>query len=434
MRALLASIALLVASACGAEEPTPKHVVVIVIDSTDAGQLSAQGGLPGLTPNIDALGERGVRFTRAYSNNTWTLPSTTSLLSGQFQENHGVMTNLHRAGESLELLPEAFARAGWKTGAYVQMIYASETYGLGQGFGDYTYTGYNERTAQVPMAQAGLDWLDAHAGERAFLYLHFRRPHSPYDPRPKHAVEYVGPWRFGDQPAPKKAQHGDILNEAELTDAERDDIEYLYRANLATIDRQLEDLLAPLAEREDTLVVLTADHGEGMGQHGFYGHGARLWEEVVHIPLIYSGYGLEPREVAQPACTVDLVPTLVELCSLDWPSSQPLDGTSLTRALRGEDLDDRAIRITGHYAPTKAKRPQAAILRGDTGVVLDIDGEVRARDLFGAEAGTPPDALVESARQAVDRGLSNVVTNLVDDTLTEEQRAELQALGYTDDK
>lgn len=432
MRALLALVALLGASACGAEEPTPEHVVLVVIDSTDAGQLSAQGGLAGLTPNIDALGDRGVRFVRAYSNNTWTLPSTTSLLSGQLQENHGVMTNLHRAGESLELLPEAFARAGWNTGAYVQMIYASETYGLAQGFREYVYTGYNERTAQVPMAQAGLNWLDRHAGQRAFLYLHFRRPHSPYDPRPKHAVEYVGPWRFGDQPAPRKAAHGDILNEAELPDSEREDIEYLYRANLATIDRQLEELFDALAEREDTLVVLTADHGEGMGQHGFYGHGARLWEEVVHIPLIYSGYGLAPREVTQPVCTVDLVPTLVELCDLDWPSSQPLDGTSLVGALRGEELPDRSIRITGHYAPAKTKRPQAALVRGDTSVVLDIDGEVRDRDLFGEPVGTPPEALVEDARRAVDHGLQNVVQGLVDDTLTDEQRAELQALGYLD--
>lgn len=440
---LPALLAAACAAACGGpDEPAARRIVLIVADATHAAHLGCYGGPEGLTPNLDALAERGVRFERAFANNAWTLPSTATLLTGQLAETHGVLTNHHRAEEDLELLPEIFAEAGFATAAFVQMLYASKAYGLDQGFDHYVYTGFTEAANPLATFEAAAAWIEEHRDERFFLYLHLRRPHSPYNPRPKDAIEILGPWPFEEWQPPQRAVHADVLEERELPDEERDAIQYLYRANLATVDRQLAAVLDLAGSLEETLVVVTSDHGEGLGQHGFYGHGGRLWAEVVDVPLVFAGASLAPRVDEAPAATIDVAPTLVELAGLRWPAGVPLDGRSLAPRLLGRPEGPRPpIPLSSRYSDDSAP-PEVALVAGPLKLVLEPDGDVRLSNRLAdpeeralLDLGGEPEAaeLLEMARALRERGLGRAARGRVDPQLTQEQLEELRALGYAGD-
>ena len=158
--ARLVSAALLVAS-CSRPDP-PQHVLLVVLDATHAGQLSCYGGPAGLTPALDALAARGVRFDRAHSAAAWTLPSTASLLTGQVPERHGVVTDEQALPDEARTLPELLRDAGWSTAAFVQMVYASDSYALDQGFDD------DIGAVESGLRRRRLDVVDHHS-ERAPL-------------------------------------------------------------------------------------------------------------------------------------------------------------------------------------------------------------------------------------------------------------------------
>lgn len=413
--------------------PAPERVLLIVIDATHAAHLSSYGGPEGLTPQLDALAARGVRFSRALSNNTWTLPSTTSLLTGQLQEAHGVVTNKHRVDERHELLPELFAEAGYETAAFSEMIYASAVHGLDRGFDHPRYYSITAGAHPDTLFRDATRWMDERADGRWFAYVHLRRPHSPYDPS-RLAMQRLGAAPPGSHPDDGLLAHADSKVQAPLSDEQDARLLELYRGNLANVDDQLADMLRRAADDDGMLVVLTSDHGEALGQHGSYGHGYELHAECVDIPSIWAGPGIAPGVDDTPVSTVDVTPTLVELCDLPRPSAA-LDGTSLApRLTRGAPARARPIPFSARY--NVGNTPAQGVRLGSLKLVLAGDGSYTLHDLdsdpderHDLAASRPDDAarLLELARARRALGAELADRDRVDIPAHE---AELRALGY----
>ena len=448
----LAAAALFASASCGGPEPPPaprlpeaRRVALIVLDATHAKHIGAYGGPEGLTPALDRLAARGVLFRRALSNHTWTLPSTATLLTGQLQEHHGVVTPKHRLPAAAVTLAELFSDAGWETGGFVQMAYASDAYGLGQGFDDYTYYGFESEHQHGETLLDFIEWLERPGDARRFAYLHLRRPHSPYLPEARYAESLEAGCPLADGRADERLARGDTLPPGtELDDDELAHLRHLYRGNLATIDAQLDVVLRRMAASGDTLVVLTSDHGEALGEHGDFGHGPLLWAENVDVPLVFRGPGLAPRVDDGPACTVDVFPTLVELCGLARPPAELTDGVSLAPRLLGEPAAPREpILLSGTHRP--GETPLVGFVDGDLKYVLVTEGDSPAdwgarvhdrladaherRDL-AAERADFVERMEPLARRWLEEHRDAARENTSDEELSPELQRDLDNLGY----
>ena len=421
--------------------PRPKRVVLIVLDATHAAHLGSYGGPAGLTPAIDALAARGVRFDRAFSNATWTLPSTASLMTGQLQETHGVVSTEQRLPDDAVVLADLFEAAGYTTAAFVQMVYASDVYGLGQGFGSTPHHDGRTDHSTRDMIRDLYSWLGAHRDDDLFLYVHLRRPHSPYDPDPTLLADLEAGHPLSDGSRDDVLRHADsqVASRGDISDADQERVEQLYRANLRTVDRELDALIESFERLGDTLIVLTSDHGEALGQHDHYGHGPKLFAEHIDIPLIVAGPGIEPGVDQGPACTIDVLPTLADLCELNVPSGHRIDGASLASRLTGTGrVDD------GRLIPFSAKHPgrdhsATGVIQGDWKFVLDADGRPRLSDRLLDPTGqhdlsAENPRLVERMRRFVqarrERFREGSVELPAPRELTEEQQESLKELGY----
>lgn len=369
---------LLLAAACGRQPEAPRHVLLLVLDATHGAQLSCQGGPAGLTPELDALAARGTRFARAFSNAAWTLPSTASLHTGQCPERHGVLTNHHALPAEAVTLAERLAADGRRTAAFVQMVYASDLHGLQQGFLDWHYYPVSLERREETLLEDLSAWRAAHAADRTFAYVHLRRPHSPYDP-PLEVLQRTGLPPLPADPARRAAliaADSELRETGALRDGELAVVQALYRGNLAAIDERLGPLLQDALARGDTLVLVTADHGDALGQHGVLGHGGTVWAETLDIPLLVAGPGVAAGRVDDgPACTVDLFPTLAEWCGVSTDGAA-LDGRSLVARLRGEPVAEAPrgpLPVAARYTEPGIE-PALAIFEGRHKLILQRDG------------------------------------------------------------
>jgi len=420
---------------CGAEQSeSVQHVVVVVLDTTNADHLGSWGGAAAASPTLDALAARGVRFSEARSNTTWTLPSTASLLSGQYQETHGVVTANDRVPDDLPLLTERFDDAGFDVAFISQMIFASERHGFDRGVDHFVYHGKNKNAPAFH--EAVRQRIDELGDQPTFTYVHFRRPHSPYDPSPEYLAPFEPGCALGGVSEDKDLRFADAVEDLELSDEEREHLVHLYRGSLREVDDKLGEMIEALGERltEDTLLVVTSDHGEGLGEHGDYGHGEQIYREHVHIPLLLVGPGLEPRVIDQPVSTVDLAPTLYEMVGIEPP--QGMEGRSLVGMLSGAAVEHAPVRLSGRWYPDS--NPQVGAV-GARWTVLHQDGEMRVFDRRHDSQEQSPQELAVSPdpELAMLMGLTQdlrkqrpAAKSVPAQQLTPEQIQELRRLGY----
>lgn len=435
-RAIVALLVSLGVSCSEGRDPPPERVLVIVLDTTHAAHLGCYGGPPGVSPHVDALAARGRRFAAARSNSTWTLPSTVSLLSGRLQESHGVVTNHHRLPDDLAVLPELASAAGWRSAAFVEMLYASAVHGLDRGFDDYHYYSMTAGAHPGTLTRDLLAWIDARRDERWLLYVHLRRPHSPYEGNPAVQRQLAPDCALEDGRLDGLLSRADSLVDEPLPDEQLEHLEHLYRGNLANADRTVGQMLDHLGADPHLLVLLTSDHGEALGRRGRFGHGYSLDGECVDIPLIVAGPGVVPGTDGGSASTVDVLPTLLDALDLEEPPG--LDGRSLWPRLSsppvGTDDDERPLLLSTRYL--RGRVPAQGVISGRFKLVLEEDGLARLFDL-AADPGElddlgsrHPDVLARlldlaEARRRAGQGLAERDTVEID--VREE---ELRALGY----
>ncbi len=323
IRTRIALSILLVVAGCAVwffsarHQPSAKirNVVLISIDTCRADHLSCYGFERKTTPNIDAVASQGVLFTRAHSTNPLTLPAHSSMLTGTNPPYHGVHDNgSHRLGDVNVTLAEIMRDHGYQTAAFVSAIVLKAQFGLDQGFGTYDdhVTGegrklhINQRKAGDTSRQA-VDWLDIHGHEPFFLFLHYFDPHAPYEPPESFALRF-----------PAAPYAGEI--------AYTDDC----------IGRVIEKLKS-LGIYESTLLVITSDHGEGLGEHEEDTHGYFAYQSTIRIPLIIKAPGgAAQRKLDDPVSIVDVVPMVLDLVGITQPPHIQGENLSLSLVDQGE--------------------------------------------------------------------------------------------------
>ncbi|TNF79052.1 MAG: hypothetical protein EP299_03410, partial [Acidobacteria bacterium] len=330
------------------EDPpaSPKLIVLYVLDALRADRLGHLGGDPRATPNLDRLATSGATFTRHLTVAPNTLPSTKSLFTGQTFLTQGHTT---LPAEGPATLAEVIGAAGYRTGVFSGNGHLSPGFGLSRGFDHHALEvlfkpyedapgAYNDNAEQVH--RATIDWLDGLGeDERAFAYVHTVHPHNPYDPpEPFHSRFTAGiDSELTGTTATLMAIRHDRIDPDE---ADRQMIRGLYDGGLAYNDAQIALFIEELKRRyppEEILVIITSDHGEELFEHGSVLHGYTLYEDQLHIPLIFWWPGrLEPHVVDMATSNVDLHETLRELVGA--PHSGVGDGRSLWPLLTSSDL------------------------------------------------------------------------------------------------
>lgn len=426
------------------------NILLISMDTTRADHLSAYGYGRPTSRRLEALAAQGVRFERAYAPSATTGPSHASLFTSLYPMRHGVVKNGIPLDQEIETLAETLSGAGFDTASVVSSYVLSSEFGYDQGFArfDDDFSG-----AQVPSGttswegreiegkfygsaddttRRALAWLgDERDASRPFLlFVHYFDPHDPYLPPPG----FVPPF----EPGPKEQLK---LNRTR----------FLYDVLLAFTDQEIGRLLDGLAGMglsEDTLVIVTADHGEGLMQHGHMFHGVHLYEEGVRVPLIlrWPGRLAAGRVEREPVALLDLAPTLLDVAEI--APSTAHQGRSLAPSLLSEDIEIAARPVFlyrrhyagGEVAPgIEAKGEKFAIRAGRWKL---IDGPAEASlELFDLDADPGETEDVASAHPDVVARLQVALRDWYSmdaDTrkplpeLDPESRARLEALGYTE--
>ena len=345
-RACLVSLALACA-ALACSPPKPPSVVLISVDTLRPDALGAYGG-PVATPSFDRLAQEGVLFEKAFAPAPATAPSHATLFTGQAPQRHGVMRNGEALPDAAATLAEAFQAHGYRTAAFVSSFVLDPRFGWGQGFDTFDavlpeagatmgkskpypgafwsaqrFDGFDRRA--ISTTEAAIRWLES-APAPFFLFVHYFDPHAPYVP-PKAFADRTASLRF---PLEGRKVAG-------VAPAQLERLVQRYHGEVLYVDDALAALLDAVARRtgDSALVVVTADHGEGLGQHGWVEHAVHLYDEQIRVPLLVRWPGQVPkgRRVATPVELADVAPTVLELAGIE--SDAPRDGRSLADAIRG---------------------------------------------------------------------------------------------------
>jgi arylsulfatase A-like enzyme len=318
---------------CSETGSPPPNILLVSIDTLRADRLGCYGYGAPTSPFLDELASRGVRFANAFVNTHGTTPSHASILSGLYQETHGVAYSqpgesgtLGGIGEGVPLLQEEFQRHGYSTIGVTGGGNVGRKFGFGRGFDVYDDRGGGVKKEARRLLEA---LGRAPEGRPVFAFFHTYEVHSPYRPPPKIRERFVdGKGNFETSSANLLAHSHEAWR---LSPSELDYISDSYDGGIRYTDNRLKFLFEELESRgffEDFLVVVTSDHGEEMGEHGGLLHREHLHDELLRVPLIIYGRGVEGgRVVDAQVSSVDIAPTLLAFAGIEVP-----------RRLQGKDL------------------------------------------------------------------------------------------------
>lgn len=302
------------------------NCLVITIDTLRADRLSSFGSTTVSTPDIDRIAAEGFGFTRCFAHTVTTLPSHANIFLGVLPPYHGVHDNANFVvPEGITTMAEVFRQSGYETAAFVGAYPLDRRFGLDRGFSlydddygtqDFSRPVFVERPASEVVDRA-LGWLKAASGPW-FLWVHVFDPHYPYSPPEPFRS------RFSQSP---------------------------YDGEVAYVDRELGRLLAFLRDNnliDRTVIVLTSDHGESLGEHGEKTHGYLAYNSTLHVPLIIRAPGFKGgRSETAVVSHVDIFPTVCDLLGLQKPAG--LQGRSLLPVLRGKKLASQPVYFESLY-------------------------------------------------------------------------------------
>lgn len=324
---------------CGgsADRPPAPNVLLISIDTLRADHLAAYGYHRETSPALTRAAARGVRFTDAYSQAPSTVPTHASMFTGRLPIEHGVFGYQQRLGDEELTLAEHLGDHGYRTFAIASSIRFILDSGFSQGFDDYhLLTGLKKNQRSSAATEHALKQIEEAGDEPFFGFIHYFDPHAPYAPPAPYATRYhPGIPQVKPRQTPRYLKVYDTP-ERPLPEGVLEYLEALYDASILYLDPQLERLfegLRELGREDDTVVVITSDHGEEFKEHGGLTHANRLHEEVLRVPLlvIWPDRLAAGAEVERPAQSIDLFSTLCDLLDIPVPEGQT--GTSMARYL-----------------------------------------------------------------------------------------------------
>ena len=390
-RRALACLAL-VCAACGdsAPESRPRDLLLITVDTLRPDFVSAYGQERPRTPTIDGLASRGVLYERAYSASPMTGPSHASMFSGLVPAEHGLKRNGRVIDEAVPWLPRDLQELGYSSAGVVGAKVLDQRFGFQRGFDHFDDAigddwSQNERRASEGVAHA-IEWLEQQDEGPVFLWVHVYDPHAPYE------AELAGTSpRGGRAFYRRRIEALGVPARDKLIGDWRD-----YGREVRYTDGALAPLLEAWEARgPESVICLTSDHGEGLGEHGYMGHGRELWEEQLLVPLIVVAPELTPgTRYPHAVSLVDLAATLWGLCVPELPSA--FTQSPWPRTL--EDARPRDLLI--------AERPE--IIGAGLRPILD---ETERRTV-----GAPHTALIEDVQKYVwRRGRDDLYFDLIED-------------------
>jgi arylsulfatase A-like enzyme/Tfp pilus assembly protein PilF len=397
------------------------NVILVTLDTLRSDRLSCYGSALVDTPNIDGFASEGVLFSNAASTVPFTLPAHSSILTGLYPPGHGVRENVgYTLDPSIPTLAEVLSEGGWDTAGFVGAFVLDGRWGIDRGF-DHYFDDFNladfetanlssvQRSGDVTIAEA-VRWLDERPRDAPFfLWLHLYDPHDPYTPPEPFKSQYPGRPYDGEV-----AYTDSLIGEFRLALEQR-------------------NLLAT------SMVILTADHGEGLGDHGEGQHGFFVYDTTIHVSLIVRpptpvGGG---RVVESAVSHVDLFPTVLDAVGLSAPKR--VHGQSLLPMILGEDVEmDRGVYSESlypllHYgwAPLRAIRTDdRKLISAPRPELFDVIADPREeRDLSLEQPGVTSglEARLADLREEIesDAPAAGAAPDIDAETL-----AQLQALGY----
>ncbi|HEY2945595.1 MAG TPA: sulfatase-like hydrolase/transferase, partial [Vicinamibacteria bacterium] len=404
---------------CSRSRPAIRNVLLISIDTLRADHVSAYGFPRPTTPNIDAVAREGVLFKNVHTPVPMTLPAHVSMLTGTLPPTHGLRDNLaNRLPDASLTLAEMLKPRGFTTGAIVSTFVLDRRFGTSQGFDTYDdrfqavhkIGDLSERKGDEATRLAR-DWLDAHRKQPFFLFVHLYDPHDPYEPPEPFASKWSA---------------------------------HPYEGEVAFADYcvgQVLEKLRQLGLYDDTLIVITGDHGEMLGEHGELNHGFFIYEGALRVPLVMRvprAAAAASRQIDAPVSLIDIVPTIVSLVGAPVPKE--VQGVDLSPWLTGRGAGGGAralyaetVTPTHYYGASsllgvivdgwkyiETTRPELYDLRSDPAEAVNLlEREPARADALGRT--------LVSILAAADRAPGPAPEPAA---LDEEARQRLAALGY----
>jgi len=377
---------------CNNDVAKRPNILFIMIDTLRADHLHSYGYQRRTSDTIDSLAEKGWLFDQHIASASQTVPSTLSLLLSQHPAEHGFRHEgvSHFTGnrpfypDTFLFLPEVLSQAGFATAAYVSNPYLTQENGFAQGFDDFVYS--HQRGESLTAAARG--WLEHDWNRKRpfFVYLHYFDVHWKYDPLPEYAAKF-------EAPAAGRVMYSTGAPNTTMRPEDLAATVAAYDGEVAYVDDQVATLLETLATlniEDETVIVVTSDHGDEFLDHGGLGHGTTVYGELTRVPLvIVYPDAFEPgKRIEYLTRHVDLAPTLLGLVGIDPPAS--FRGHSLTKA-------ERAFAEDGPWVAVHDGR-RKLVINDDTGLV----------QLFKAEDKRDQEPLAESDQEGRARLLEHL--------------------------
>jgi arylsulfatase A-like enzyme len=365
-------------------EPSPQdrrpNVLLVSLDTLRADHVGVYGSRFPTSPHLDELAAGGVVFEHAVTTYPSTTASHMSMLTGLYPARHGVRGPTNRLTDGVPSLASLLGGAGWRTAAVTENGMVAAAAGFPRGFSFYRENTevadeHAMRAVEVTMDMA-LGWLERHARERFFLFVHTYQVHWPYRPPPE--FDLFDSWHDGERVRP-------IADAPKLVR-----LNHRYAGEVRYADSQLARLLAALARLgldDDTIVIVTADHGDEFGEHGGWSHNHSVYQELLRVPLVMWAPGVIPggRRVRAPVSVVDLPPTILELVGVPIPPG--LDGESQVARFGDErENPERVVFAEVWRKPADGGR----LIAAQTSTAKWIYGEQEGRIVEAYDLGNDP--------------------------------------------
>jgi arylsulfatase A-like enzyme len=424
-----------------------KNAIVLTIDTLRASKLRPYNRETRVrTPVFDAFAADATLFENAQSPENWTKPAVASILTSLFPMTHQTKADASSLLMAAHTLGEIYQQAGFRTATFLANGYVSDRFGFNQGWHHYTnYIRENRSTEAENVFREAARWIEQHRDQRFFVYIQTIDPHVPYDP-PDEFLRMYDPSPEQYTGIVRNRMTGNQLGEAKtgrltFSAADANRLRALHDGEISYHDRELGvflDKLRELGLYEDTVFVITSDHGEEFDEHGSWGHGHSVYQELLHVPLAVRWKRADAAglRVAEVVSTMDIGPTILEATGVDAPPE--LEGRSLLGWLHGaappgpavgfsDFLDDRRVIRAGRWK---------MILRGNlTWTMFDLEtdpGETQqlryTRILLGQLLGA------SDRSDWLDAGTGAAARSLpqADSQIDAELCNQLRELGYVD--
>lgn len=346
----LVFLLLLTAAGCGRSRHP--NIVLIVIDTLRADHLGCYGYERNTSPSMDSVSENGIVFLNTRGQASWTLPAVSSIFTGLNSREHGAGRRgnaVMAMNYDVPTIPLLLKRQGYVTKGIFNVFLLSEQFGFNKGYDSFSCDWLGHGRAGLSVDE-GIEWISTLDGtEPFFLSLHLFDPHDPYDP-PAPFDEYFTPSGSEGTTWWPALADGSL----DRSDENLEHLKGLYDGEIAWTDAQLERLFSHLRSAgyaDNTVIIITSDHGEEFLEHGSVGHGYTMHREILHIPLIISGPGIPSGATdSLLRSQTDILPTILELSSSEIP--EHISGYSLlttelpSRVIPASNLNTTTVDLT----------------------------------------------------------------------------------------